>query len=353
MKASRQDIARAVDKLDTSLRLILLHGPDEAGSRALGKRFENAAGSGFDKIDLNPAELKNDPARLADEAAATSMFGSATLIRITGIGDESAQAVSALLDAPQAGNPVLAYAGALRKDSKLLKLVEAASHALHFASYPMEGRDATGEAQMLCRSAGVQLDNNSLQLLIEAAAGDRAILANEVEKLALYADASPDNPQSLTADVIETLVAGLTESDLSQLVNAVFSGIPSAVEHQIWQAHLEGIAGIALLRSALRRANLIVDLRHEIDQGASIDAAMAKKGRAIFWKDKPIVTGQLHLWPSDAAIRAVSALLDAERQIKQSHSAGDIIAESVLLTLAQYAARRQNSGRRAYARRDT
>src|SRR3546814_4427274 len=100
-------------------------------------------------LDIPPAELKSDPARLADEAAATSMFGAGSLIRVTNIGDESVDAVSALLESAAAGNPVLAYAGALRKDSKLLKLVEGSPLALHFASYRSE--EHTSELQSLMR----------------------------------------------------------------------------------------------------------------------------------------------------------------------------------------------------------
>src|SRR3546814_19262639 len=118
MKAGRAEIARAVDRPDPALRLLLLHGPDEAGSRALGARFEAALGDGYERIDLAPGDLKADPARLTDEAAATSMFGAAMLIRISGIADDSADDVAALPDAPAAGNPVLGYRSEARRVGK-------------------------------------------------------------------------------------------------------------------------------------------------------------------------------------------------------------------------------------------
>src|SRR3546814_4726963 len=63
MKAGRAEIARAVDKPDPALRLLLLHGPDEAGSRALGARYEKALGADHEHVDIPPAELKSDPDR--------------------------------------------------------------------------------------------------------------------------------------------------------------------------------------------------------------------------------------------------------------------------------------------------
>lgn len=339
MKAGRAEISRAVDKPDPNIRLLLLHGPDEAGSRALGARFEAALGSGFERIDIGPGELKADPARLSDEAAATSMFGSATLIRISGIADESTEAVAALLDAQAAGNPVLAYAGTLRKDSKLLKLVEASPLALHFASYPLEGRDADNEAQALFKAEGLRPSRDSIRALTDAANGDRAILAGEIAKLALYLDASPEHPKPVEPQAVAALVSGMSESDLGALVNAVFGGNPAEVERQIGYAELEGITGIPLIRAALRRLHLLADLRAEIDDGQSIESAIAAKGKAVFWKDRPALSNQVMRWRAPVLARAIVALIEAERRIKQSGSAGDVVAAETLLSLARHAAR--------------
>lgn len=339
MKAGRADIARAVDKPDPSLRLMLLHGPDEAGSRALGARFEAALGADYERIDLTPAELKNDPARLADEAAATSMFGPAMLIRVDGMGDESLDAVGALLEAAAAGNPVVAYGGSLRKDSKLLKLIEASSLALHYASYPLEGRDADTEAQALFKSEGLRPGRDAVKAVVEASGGDRGILAGEIAKLALYLDATPDHPKPVDPEAMAALLSGVTESELGALVNAVFDGRTSDAEKEIAKAGIDGISGIPLIRAALRRLYLLAELRAEIDSGQSIEAAIATRGKSVFWKDRPRLSGQLDRWRVPALARAIHAMTEAERGIKRSGSAGDVIASQTLLALARHAGR--------------
>ena len=57
------------------------------------------------RIDLDAPTLREDPARLSDEAAAFSMFGDKRWIRVNGIGDDCLPALNALLDAEAAGNP--------------------------------------------------------------------------------------------------------------------------------------------------------------------------------------------------------------------------------------------------------
>src|SRR3546814_11599241 len=64
-------------------------------------------------------------------------------------------------------------------------------------------------------------------------AGDRAILAGEIAKLALYLDASPEHPKSVEPPVVAALVSGHSESDLGALVNAVLGGQPGEAERQI------------------------------------------------------------------------------------------------------------------------
>ena len=69
MKANAGQIARALDGADPAYRLFLLYGPDEAGSRDLAARLPKKLGSDAERIDFTGAQLKADPALLADEAA--------------------------------------------------------------------------------------------------------------------------------------------------------------------------------------------------------------------------------------------------------------------------------------------
>ena len=73
MKASKASIGRAVDQPDPQVRFYLFHGPDEAQSRALGARVLDALGAS--KFLIAADTIKSDPASLADEAGALSLFG--------------------------------------------------------------------------------------------------------------------------------------------------------------------------------------------------------------------------------------------------------------------------------------
>jgi len=342
MKAARPAIERAVDRPDPSHRFLLLHGPDDAGSRMLAGRLAKAMGTEAERIDLTGAVLKGDPARLADEAAAMSLFGGARHIRVDPAGDDALDAVRALLEAPGAVNPVVLIAGALRKDSKLLKLATDHPAALAFASYPPEGAEGERVAIEAARLVGLDLPADLARRLVDAADGDRMVLASEVEKLALFLDATPSSRQPVPHDAFDLLVAGTGESgDIGELVNAVLSGRADLAAGAIAALAQSGTSGVTVLRAVERRLLLLAELRADVDRGNSVESAVASKGGAIFWKDKAAVGSQLARWSGGGIATALARAAAATRTAMRGSGPGALAIDAELLEIARYAARRR------------
>jgi len=97
VKASKANIGRLVDQPGSDIRFYLFHGPDEAQSRAFGTRLLETLGA--TKSGVAGGAVKSDPAILADEAGAMSLFGVKRLIWIEPAGEEIAGGVEALLEA--------------------------------------------------------------------------------------------------------------------------------------------------------------------------------------------------------------------------------------------------------------
>ncbi len=342
MKANANEMARALDGAATGMtRFFLLYGADEAGSAALAQRLARAMGSDAERIDLDGPQLKADPARLADEAASISLFGGRRWIRVQPAGDEIAAAVSGLLDADQAGNPVVALAGALKPSSPLVKLATEHKLALAHPSYVPDARNAAEIAETLAKDAGLRLPRDLGRALAAACSNDRALMAQEIEKLALYLDAAPDRPADVKPDTLEAIGAASPDGELSKLVDAVLGGQPARLGAEIARLEQAGLSGIPLLRALFRRVILLAGLRKDIDGGMSPQAAVEARGKAIFFKEKPAITDQAGRWSADRLAQLADKLLAAERALKSSGTAGDILAEVEMLTIARFAARRR------------
>ena len=341
MKPAEAALRRALDSADPAIRLYLLYGPDEAASRALAARLTPALGADAERIDLTSQMLKSDPARLTDEAAGIAMFGGRRWIRIEPTTDDATAAIAALLEAPAAGNPVAAIAGALRKDSKLLKLVQASKAALAHASYLPEGRDADQLVTTMGRELGLQLRPEVARRLAAATGGDRALIAGELEKLALYLDAAPDRIRPVEHDALDELGAATEEGDLSRLSHAVFGGQPAQTDAELARLASEGIEGITVLRALTRRALQLAQLRGQMALGESVDRVMETAGRAIFWKEKDQITQELARWTPERLATAIQRLAEAERQVKAPGYPGHALVEEELLKISRAAERRR------------
>lgn len=338
MKANRGQIERALAKPD-EVRFFLLHGPDEAGSRALARKLAAAMGEEAERIDLTGAELRADPARLADEAAAMSMFGDRRWIRVEQAGDEIVPAMEALLEASAAGNPVAILAGALKPASKLLKLALAAPAGLAFASYLPDSGQVDRLVLELARAHGLVIRPDLAARIGEACGGNRSVIDQELAKFALYAEAALQAPKTIDEEVVAAVGAGAEEGDLSRLVDSVAGGDGAALEGEIARLRTQGQEGIALIRAVLRRMMLLARLRAEVEGGSSLPAVMASSGKSVFFKDKDTVERQVRRWDGTLIAKAVGRLAEAERQVMVPGGPGIVAADAELFAICRQAAR--------------
>lgn len=339
MKANKDQIERALDAAGGDVRLFLLYGPDEAGSLALAKRLDRAMGSAAERIDLDGTTLKSDPARLADEAASLSLFGDKRHIRVTISSDEAFTAVEALLAIPAANNPVVIIAGALKSTSTTLKTILAHKQALAFISYVPEGAEAERIVSTLGREHGLRLSQEVVRRILTISAGDRAIMAREIEKFALFLDAAADRPKEADISAFDEISAGNGDGDLSRLIDAVLDGNSALVSRETLVLADAGIEGIALIRAFTKRIQLLVKMRAEMAGGFSASAVVESAGKSLFWKDKAAVSRQLSRWSAERIALVAVRLLAAERAIKAVGSAGPMLAEVELIAISRAAGR--------------
>jgi DNA polymerase III subunit delta len=333
--------ARALAQPDPAIRLYVLGGPDESGSRAMMADFAKAMGADADRVDFTPARLKEDPALLSDEAAAIGLFGGRRWISVTlfsGGGDDVLAACEALLDAPAAGNAAIVVGAGITGKSKLAKLAEKHPAAMLAISYPPEGQDAARIADAIAAPLGLKLGRGVASAVIDATGGDRGLIAREIEKLALYCDADPAAPATAELDHWHAIGADLPEEDLGEAVNIILGGQLGALPALFATLEATGSADIRLLRALVRRAIELLQLRVHVDGGRAPGQVIESHGRGIFWKEKSHVTRQLGLWDASKVARLIERLHGLERELKTSDNAGTLLLRAGLLDITRVAA---------------
>lgn len=338
MKAVKGTIGRAVDEPDRKIRFYLFHGTDEAQSSALGDRLVAALKAS--KQNVAAGSLRGDPALLADEAGAIDMFGGAKVIWIEPAGEEIVTAVEALLDAPAFESPVVAITGRLGKSSGLLKLAESSDLALSQVSYELDARDAEHLVVEVARTEGLRTQLEVAARIAEACANDRRMIGQELAKLALYLDASPNSPKDLGFDALDAVGADIG-GDFLGIADLALVGDVRAVGESLSRLDAKGKDAIPIIRSLQRRLLMLAPIRSRIDAGERPQAVMTSLGKSLFWKDKPKVERMLGMWDSAGLARVFERTGTLERRLMQDDSppATEALGEE-LLTIARQARRR-------------
>ena len=340
MKAARGGIGRALDQPDRAIRLYLFHGADEGQSRSLGERL--LKGLGAARSVAAASMIRADPALLADEAGALSLFGEPRAIWVEPAGDEVADGVAAVLAAPSPESPVILIAGTLRKTSALLKLAEAHPQALAHASYIPEGQDAERMVIEVGRTHGLRIPAAVAARVADACGNDQAIVGQELAKLALYVGAAPESPRDLDHEAVDAVGADLPEGDFLRLADLALAGKPGPVGEELARLSPGGTEAIPVIRALQRRLLMLAPMRARVEAGERPDAVMASLGKSLFWKDKPLLEQLLSRWDARGLATVAERAGKLERQLMRGDAppAAEALGEE-LTAIARKAARRR------------
>ena len=338
MNVSKQAIGRAVDQPNAQVRFYLFHGQDTAQSRGLGQRLLQA--SGASKSIIASGAVKSDPASLADEAGAMSLFGGARIIWLEPAGEEILPGVEALLSAHSIESPVVAIAGSLTKASGLRKLAEASPSAVAFAAYMPEGQDAARMVADVGRSYGLKISQPVADRIAGAAGNDQALVSQELQKLALYLDASPHSPKELDHDAVDAVGTDTAEGDVMRLADLALSGQMDALADELARLPSGGSEAIPVVRSLQRRLIMLAPMRARVERGESPDAVMTSLGKTLFWKDKAIVGRMLSQWDAERLAKVAERAGRLERSLMFSPAPQQEALGEELLAIAREARRR-------------
>jgi len=338
VKANARDIRSALERPSPDIRLYLLHGPDGSATAELANILGKAMGADAERIDLDGAILRSDPARLSDEAASLSLFGGARYIRVSPAGEDCLEAFTALLDAAHAGNPVVALAPTVKATAKIVKLAIESRRALSFAAYEPSAADLERLAAMMARDHGLRPTPGATTRLAGSCGGDRAVLAREIEKLALFLDAAPDRPHDLDEPALDAVGADLGEAEMTQVVDAVVSGRTAMLGEELTRLNEAGTSPIPWLRLLARKLMTLAEMKAEIEAGATQDTVF--KRHRIFFREEQVTAQALRRWNAAMLSAALGRVRQAERAVMASANAGSVLAEHALTELTRGVERR-------------
>ncbi|KYO51250.1 DNA polymerase III subunit delta [Tistrella mobilis] len=341
VKVAPRDAETKSGRPDAAWRAVLVYGPDRGLVKERADRLVRAVvpdpTDPFRIATLDGKTLSDDPARLADEAAAIAFGGGRRVVRLKDIGDAQAPALAGFLDDPAGDALIVVDGGELGPGSKLRKLFETAANAAAIACYADEGRDLAEVIRNHLSEAGLQADADALMALAGSLGADRAMTRMELDKLALYAHGRG----RVTLEDVEAVIGDARTVALDDVALAAAGGDAAALDQALDRAFAEGTSAIALLRAVSRHFGRLLQARAEIDAGADPETAMKSLKPPVFFKQTGSFRAALAVWPTAALARALGRLADAEARAKQGLPQETLVGQALLGIAAEAGQRKR------------
>jgi len=348
MKIKAHEVDRFLTSADLKAAAVLIYGPDQGlvreRSNFLAKKILGDLHGSFGLEDLNESDLKNDPARLADELSAISMLADARVVRVQGAGEVTARVVAGTIKGLADGSIVaeallIIEAGDLTPRSKLRALFEKEKITAALPCYADEGQTLQSVITKTLSGGGLTAEPAALGLLMERLGGDRGLTRNELDKLMLYKGVGTEGFTSspITQGDVEASLGLPDEANIDKVIDAALAGDFNTLDRTLGSAYAAGANAIAILRALASHLDRLYMVRSQRDQGSDLSSAMKALRPPVFFKRQKAFTAQASRWQAASLQRALALTLQAEINCKKTGSSDQIVCAHALMALASNA----------------
>lgn len=342
MKIAAGQVERFLRTPDAKTPVVLIYGPDEGLVREraalLIKSVLEDPSDPFRLSDLAADQIKSDPAMLVDEARALCLMGGRRVVRVRQVGDALRAACKSLLALDTIDALVVLESGDLGRASSLRKQIEQALNAAAIPCYRDEGRDLGSLIDRLLAERHLRADAEARTYLVEHLGGDRAVTRTELDKLALFADASPETPRNLRIDDVACMIGDSAAVGLDDLAHATTLGDAKAVERCLNRLLGEGQAPVRLIRTLLNHITRLRRLALLIERGETPDRAIGQARPPIHFRRKTDVRMALRRWNGTRLAAAQAKLMTAEVACKTTGRPDMLLCREAVFSICRHPA---------------
>lgn len=340
MKATQANFAASAARAARECRTFYFCGPDEAGAHDAANAIVALLPAGIERIELSGNDLRKDPVRLSDEARSTSLFGGARYLFVRTAGDEACEAVEILLADEVEACPVLIVASSATDKSRISKLLGERKDALVAMFYAPDVASVAQAVRTMADGAGLRLDGALAERIAKACALDTRMARSEIEKLALYLDASQQSPKSADAQALDAIGAKNEDDGFQPVVDCVLGGDVGRLSGELARVCELALSPVGLLLAFERRAAQLAQLAARMGPRGDVGKFMEgeRQARRVFFRDAPALGNQLRRWRGRRLGRLVERLVALHRELLANSQSAELLLSQGLTEIARAAA---------------
>jgi len=333
--ASRQ-VEGFLRRVPAEIRLVLVFGPDAglAHERVgrLAKSVVEDLADPFRVADFSASALKDDPARIANEAAQLALIGGRRVVIVREATNNQTEAVGDFLDNPAGDALVIVEAGDLKGNSPLRRKVDAAPNAASIGCYPDDRGQVLALIEQVLKANGLTANREAVDYLADNLGADRGVSRSELEKLALYMGAE----KTVTLAHAAAIVGDSAAESLDAVAEAAAIGDQGALEIALARAERAKEEPARILRATgmhLQRLHFVLARA----RGGSVEGAIASLRPPVHFRAVDALKAGARLWTATRLGLALERLTEAEIDCKTGGMPAAVICRRALLALASAA----------------
>jgi DNA polymerase III subunit delta len=313
---------------------ILLYGEDPGLIRERAMLAARAVVGSLDDPFRSSVLMREEHARLLEEARSLSLVGGRRVVRVLDAGDALTAAASRL-ESGGDGALIILEGGELAARSKLRQMAEKHASWACIACYAEAGASLASDIRRTIEAAGLSVSGDALEFLSRELGSDTATRRSELEKLVVFAAGS----EQIDLDMAVTCCTRAADASLDLLLGAVMKGEPSRAGRLLQELVDDGATGPGLIIALSGRVQRLLKVRLEMGAGRSAEEAVRSLLPPVFFRQVASFVREAQLWREADLMQLLADGRSADMACKRGGSRDTTIASQLLLSAARRAAR--------------
>ena len=219
----------------------------------------------------------------------------------------------------------------LEKKSKLRTLFEKNVDLICIPFYPDNYQTLNSIALKYFKEKKISVSNETINLIIDRANGQRQFLKTELNKIENYTM----DKNKLSFEEIKKITNLGSNQDISELIDTCLNKNQNKLNNIINENILTTEDVILIIRVFLSKTKRLLKIKDNAKSEKNIDKVISSYKPPIFWKDKDIIKNQLKFWSRDEILNLINEINELEIKVKKNISQPIIILIDFLLNKAK------------------
>ena len=305
----------------------LLHGVNEGHKEEIINKFKQHYEENIFKY--YEKEMFSNINVFYDQILSKSFFENKKLIIIKDATDKLKNEIEILKEKKLSDIKIICISNILDKRSKLRNLFEKEKDFISVAFYADNNQTLSAITKKFFSEKKIAISQESINLIVNRANGERKSLSNELKKIESYVIAK----NKISIEEIYSLTNLSENYSFNELVDNCLAKNKQKTINIMNENNFSLEDSIIIIRTFLIKSKRLLKLNQNFQINNNVEKTILNFKPPIFWKDKEIVKLQLKNWPLEKTYKLIDEINKIELNIKKnSLNALNILFDFILRT---------------------